>query len=148
MASLNKQLDVLLQVRRIKKQLEATVQACAEPVEQTLFTQASLIGSEIKATAPIDPNSETPGALKESVRVEVGAPTSKKAYVVKIKAGGEKTDKNGAKSKAYDYARGVEFGTEKAAAKPFFYPLWRARRKDVRAAVKTAIKRAVKDVFK
>lgn len=147
MASLGKQLDVLLQVRRINKQLNSVAALCERPIEDTLLTQASLVATEQKSLAPVDPLSDTPGALKASVRVERGKPTAKRAFVVKIKAGGETTRKDGV-SKPYDYGRAVEFGTTDMKPRPFFFPIWRARRKEVRAAVRSAIKRAVKNVFK
>jgi hypothetical protein len=147
MASLGKNLDVMVQVNRINKQLLSVVGKCQGPVEQTLLTQASLIGAEIKSVAPVDDESETPGAAKDSVRVEVGEPTAKKAYVVRIKAGGVKTRKKGAAGE-YDYVRGTEFGTQKSAAHPFFFPIWRARRKDVRTANRLSLKNSVKGVFK
>lgn len=144
MASLGKYLDVMTQVRRINQQLNTVAAKCEGPVEDTLVTQASLVASEIKSLAAVDPTSDTPGELKASVRLERGQPTAKKAFVIKIKAGGQKTAPDG----GYDHARANEFGTQKMAAQPFFFPPWRARRKDVRTAVRKAIGPAVRDVFK
>jgi HK97 gp10 family phage protein len=146
--SLSKNLSVALQVARIKRQLESVVVKAGEPVKDTLHIQASLVAAEIKSVAPVDPDSETPGALRDSVRVEEGQPTAKKAYVVKIKAGNTRTKKAGKGGKAFDYGRAVEFGTQDAPPHSFFFPIWRARRKGVRAVVRKAIKNAVKDVFK
>lgn len=42
------------------------------------------------------------------------------------------------------YARFQEFGTRKMPANPFFYPVWRARRKTVKARVGRAIRAAIK----
>jgi HK97 gp10 family phage protein len=148
MASLGRNLDIMAQVRRINRQLNNTVELCSGPIEQTLLTQASLVASEQKSLAPVDISSKTPGALKDSVRVERGRATEKKAIVIKIKAGGAKTKKEGAGGKAYDYGRAVEFGTKDMPAHPFFFPIWRARRKEVRAAVRKAVKQAVLKVFK
>lgn len=147
MSSLAKNLSVMQQVARINRELLGVADKCQGPVEQTLITQASLVASEQRALAPVDPESETPGALKDSVRVEQGAPTAKRAFVVKIKAGGALTLKSGAGGKAYDYARAVVFGTVNAPAFDFFFAPWRARRKDAHAAVRSAIKRAVSKVF-
>lgn len=146
MASLSKHLSVSRQIQRINKGLNGVVSLTSDAVKDTLFTQAALVASEIRSVAPVGPDSDNPGALRDSVRVEEGSATGKKAAVVKIKAGGIKTTDGG--SKPFDYARAIEFGTEKMAAKPFFFPIWRARRKGVRAVVRRAIKSAVRGVFK
>lgn len=148
MASIGKNISIAAQVARINRQLNSVAQKCNGPVGQTLLTQAALVASEIRSVAPVDPDSETPGALRDSVRVEEGQPTAKKAYVVKIKAGNTRTKKAGKGGKAFDYGRAVEFGTEKMKAHSFFFPIWRARRKGVRAVVRKAVKNAVKGVFK
>lgn len=41
------------------------------------------------------------------------------------------------------YARFVEFGTVKMPPRPFFFPVWRARRKKVQAGIRRAMKRAI-----
>ena len=140
-----KEIDIAVQVRRIKRNLESVIDKCTGPIEQTLITQASLVAAEQRSVAPVGEGADekNPGALRDSIRVERGSPTAKKAIVIKIKAGGESTHNDG-----YDYARAQEFGTQEMPANPFFFPIWRARRKDVRAAVNKAIKNAVKDVFK
>jgi HK97 gp10 family phage protein len=148
MASISKQFDIAYQTARINKQLNAVVDECSGPIEQTLLTQASLVASEQRSLAPVDETSPTPGALKQSVRVEKGQPTAKKALVIKIKAGGPQTLKEGKTGKPYDYGRAVEFGTKDVKPRSFFFPIWRARKKDVRAAVRAAVKKAVKDTFK
>ncbi len=150
MASLGKNLSIAAQVRRINQQLLTVADKAAAPVKDTLFTQAALLASEIRSLAPVDTAAEHPGALRASVRVEEGAPTARKAFVVRVKAGGEKTagaDGKGS-AKPYDYARANEFGTQKMAAQPFFFPVYRARKKEIRGATRKAIKDAVKGVFK
>lgn len=42
------------------------------------------------------------------------------------------------------YARFQEFGTVKMAANPFFFPVWRARRRSVKSKISRAISKAVK----
>lgn len=42
------------------------------------------------------------------------------------------------------YARFQEFGTVKMPANPFFFPVWRARRKRTRGAITRAINKAIK----
>lgn len=147
--NVSKQYDVFTQVNRIKRQLNSVVDQCKAPVGQTMVIQASLVAAEQRRVAPIDPESENPGALRDSIRVEEVVP--KKASVaiaVRIKAGGAKTTKRGKSGKPYDFARAVEFGTEEAPAYPFFFAIWCARKKAVRAAVRKAIKLAVRAVFR
>jgi HK97 gp10 family phage protein len=153
MASIFKHLSIAAQVRRISGKLNSVAQKCEGPISATLFTQAALVASEQKGLAPVDPTSETPGALRDSIRVEQGTATGKKKFVVKIKAGGQATQravKNGKAgfSYSYDYARAIEFGTQDMPAQPFFFPIWRARRKAVRAVVRKAVGIAVRGVFK
>jgi HK97 gp10 family phage protein len=146
MASIGKHLSIASQLRRIKRDLLKVADQVEIPVEDTLFTQAALLASEQRFLVAVDPNAEKPGALKSTIRVERGARTAKKAFVIKIKAGGQKTAGTG--EKPYDYARANEFGTQKMAAQPFFFPPYRARKKEIRGATRKAIKKAVKGVFK
>ncbi len=143
MASLGRNLEIMQAVRLINKKLGSVTAAVEVRVKSTMITQASLIAAEIKSIAPVGENSENPGALKESVRVVEGKATAKKAFVVKIVAGGSKTEKD-----AYQYPRAVEFGTVKQPAHPFFWPIFRLRRKSARVAIRKAAVRAVKDAFK
>lgn len=142
MAFLQKNISVMRQVRRINKQLEGVPQKCEGPVGDTLFLQASLVATEQRSLVAVG---ET-GDLKASIRVEAGKKTAKKAIVVNIKAGGALTlDDSG---KPYDHARANEFGTQYMPAQPFFFPVWRARKKEAKAAVRKAVKLAVSKVFK
>lgn len=43
------------------------------------------------------------------------------------------------------YAKFHEFGTVKMAARPFFFPVWRARRKKVKGRISRAISKAIKE---
>ena len=61
-------------------------------------------------------------------------PARKKPCVV-IRAGGATTTTQIAGGKSYDYARAVEYGTEKGVqAQPFFFPSYRLMRKKMRSA--------------
>ena len=42
------------------------------------------------------------------------------------------------------YARFQEFGTVKMPANPFFYPVWRARRRSIKGRITRAINKAIK----
>lgn len=43
------------------------------------------------------------------------------------------------------YAKFHEFGTVKMAARPFFYPVWRARRRRAKARVSAAMRKAIRE---
>lgn len=43
------------------------------------------------------------------------------------------------------YARFHEFGTVKMSASPFFFPVWRARRKRIRSRISRAMSKAIKE---
>lgn len=43
------------------------------------------------------------------------------------------------------YARFHEFGTSRMPARPFFYPVWRARRRNARARLARAIGRTIRE---
>lgn len=148
---LGKNLTVARQVRRIKRQIGTVIERCEPDVSATLVTQSLLVVSEIRRFAPVDPDSETPGALRDSVRLEERPNGSK--FAVRIMVGGPTTKKDVVNGKAgtpykYDYARAVEFGTVKTKAHPFFFPIYRARKKDIRAAMKRAIRKSVRENFK
>lgn len=64
---------------------------------------------------------------------------------VEVRAGGEATTKpvRQGQSPTYDYALADEFGTEKMAPQPFFFPPYRARRSRFKAALKKAGKEGI-----
>ena len=41
------------------------------------------------------------------------------------------------------YARFIEFGTVKMTARPFFFPVWRTRKKKVQAGIRRAMKKGL-----
>lgn len=97
---------------------------------------ASLALSEaIRQRAPHDE-----GDLQASVRVERG----KRGDRFHVKAGGPQTTRPVRKgqSATYDYANATEFGTQKKPAQPFFYPTWRAAKKQIRAGLEHEIRKA------
>lgn len=142
MASFGRNLEIYAAVREVNRRLGKVAALVEGRVKATMITQASLIASEIKSIAPVGEETDHPGELKASVRVVEGAATKKKAFVVKIVAGGGNTIKD-----RYNYPRAVEHGTQRAPAHPFFWPIWRLRRKGARAATRKAAVQAVKDVW-
>lgn len=148
MASLGKNIDVMLQVRRISRNLNRIVDVVTPAVRDTMLGQAALIASEMRRVVSVGTTGEheIAGALRDSIRVEEGAPTAKKAIVIRIKAGGRKTI-NAGESHSYDYARANEFGTTEMHAKPFFYPVYRSRRKEAGRNIRARMKKEVVKVF-
>lgn len=142
MASIGRNLEIMQAVALINRRLAGVAAAVEDRVKGTMLTQASLIAQEIKSIAPVGEDSASPGALKASVKVVEGKSTAKKAFVVKIVAGGQATEKD-----AYQYPRAVEFGTQKSPAHPFFWPIFRLRRKGARQSIRKAAVAAVRDVF-
>lgn len=145
--NLGKELEVMYQVNRIKRNLNKIVDKVSGPVKETMISQAGLIAGEMKRVVSVGTSQdERAGSLRDSIRVEEGEGNSKQAIVVKIKAGGRKTINDG-ESHAYDYARANEFGTTEMHARPFFYPTYNARKKDARTAIRKRIKEEVFKVF-
>ena len=119
--------------RRLTEQLKAEVhkEAVAE-----LNTQAdNLVRLDILA-APHDE-----GNLEHSVRK---VPDRQKDTVVRVVAGGRLTIRPSVSSKPFDYARADEFGTQKMAARPFFFPTYRLTKKKMISAMKRRITKAIK----
>jgi HK97 gp10 family phage protein len=144
MASIGRNLEIMAAVRMINKRLAAIPAAVENEVVGTMITQAGLIAAEIKRIAPVDPTSDHPGELKESVRVIEGKRTAKKAFSVKVAVGNIKTKDGKA---GFNYPRGVEFGTQKNPAHPFFWPIWRLRRKGARQTIRKSAVKAVRKAW-
>jgi len=142
MASIGRNLEIMQAVRLINRKLGAVAAAVEDKVKPSMITQMALIAREIKSIAPVDETSEHPGELKDSVRLVEGESTAKKAFVVKVVAGGQGTIKSG-----FNYPRGVEFGIQGRPAHPFFWVIWRLRRKGPRQVVRKVAVKAVREVF-
>lgn len=144
MASIGRNLEIMAAVRLVNRNLSRVADAVENDVKPAMLAQMGLIAAEIKSIAPVDETSAHPGELKDSVRVVEGKSTPKKVYVVKIVVGDAKTKDGG---KGFNYPRGVEFGTQKNKAHPFFWPIWRLRRKGARLAVRKVAVAAVRKVW-
>jgi HK97 gp10 family phage protein len=116
---------------------EVHVEAVAE-----LNRQAAALAELIRSVAPVYQGPVEPGGeLKTSVRM---IPDRSKDTVVRIVAGGKLTTRPAISSQPYDYARADEFGTHKMAAKPFFFPTYRLRKKKIISAMKRKITASIK----
>jgi HK97 gp10 family phage protein len=103
---------------------------------QELNAQADGLVRVMVSAAPHDK-----GNLEHSVRK---VPDRAKDTTVRVVAGGRLTIRPGVSSKAYDYARGDEFGTVKMSAKPFFFPSYRLKKKSMISAMKRRINASIK----
>jgi HK97 gp10 family phage protein len=89
--------------------------------------------SEMQGRAPKDT-----GTMARSIKAQkVGI------MKYKVKAGGSATTKDG-----YDYAVGVEFGNHHAGAQPYFYPTYRAGKRNAKAKIRQAIREGVRTAVK
>jgi HK97 gp10 family phage protein len=111
--------------------------------KRALKTQAAALADAIRAAAP-----RQTGNLAASVRVGELRQDRRGVWSITVKAGGELTTKEvrSGSGVPYDYANATEFGTEKEAAEPFFYPTYRARRNGIRHEIESAVSDGVSDV--
>jgi HK97 gp10 family phage protein len=103
---------------------------------QELNTQADEL---VEAMQSVAPRGET-GELEHSIRKVPG----NSPYVVRVVAGGQQTIRKEISSQPYDYVRADEFGTVKMAARPFFFPTYRLRKKKMIADMKRRLIASIK----
>ena len=87
------------------------------------------------------------GALKQSIRVE---PFSRGGIGALVLAGGPLTTKSvrAGVDVDYDYAMGIELGTQEMLASPFFFPTFRRSRAKINRRSAKAVKAAVEGIQK
>lgn len=120
--------DSLVRFRKLTQDLQEEIHGGA--VEE-LNNQADSLVSLMESVAPRGAT----GELEHSIRKIPG----KDETQVRIVAGSPATIKDG-----YQYPRADEFGTVKMAAKPFFFPTYRLRKKQMISAMKRKITAAIK----
>jgi HK97 gp10 family phage protein len=118
--------------RRLTVDMQANIlkDALAE-----LDAQADGLVSRMKSVVVHGPTS----ALANSIRKAPG----RRETQVRVMAGGASTTRSGG-GKPYDYARAVEFGTEKVSAQPFFFPTFRLMRKAMQSSMRRKITKRIK----
>ena len=124
-------------ISRLRRRLNAIPEVVKQAVQPALQKSADEIVTAMQHLVP-----EDQGTLKASIRSEPG----EHELQLQITAGGAATTRpvRQGTTAEYDYALGVEFGTSKAPAKPFFFPAYRLNRKKVERRIKRAIGQAVK----
>lgn len=131
-------------IAKLRKKLEALVSVGRDEIRRAMETSADEIVALAKNLVPVDK-----GDLKDSIgwtwgKAPKGAMTLgtvqtnevDSEFTITIYAGN---------SEAY-YARWVEFGTQKMAAQPYFYPSYRALRRRSKSRVTRAVTKAIKKV--
>jgi HK97 gp10 family phage protein len=144
------------------KQLTGDLQ---NEIRRDAIAELNLAADELVATMKMVAPLGATGNLRKSIRKGPG----KRPTQVRVMAGGELTTvalrrgatyerevrigsgdtagiarKAGGAGVTYDYARGVEFGTQDASAHPFFFPVYRLRKKRIRSRLKRKITANVK----
>lgn len=121
-------------VRALLKKLTPTV---AAGLQASMTASANDLADLMRSRAPVKS-----GALKASIRTEA---LQNGRIGAAIRAGGPTTTKpvrNG-KSPQYDYAAGIELGTQEMLAHPYFYPSYRAKKTAIRRNASIAVQKAV-----
>lgn len=125
---------------RIKPRLEAALRV-------TLENEARQLVAQMKSVVPVDEgdlresiNHTFGQAPKGSVTIGTVSDDPNSGLRITIYAGGE------VGSADAFYARFVEFGTRKMVARPFFFPVYRANKRRVRAAITRAVNKEIKAI--
>lgn len=128
----------------IKRVLSAVPKAAKAAIQPAIDQGANELVARMKYLAPQDE-----GDLQRSIRVEPGP----RELSATVKAGGPLTTKpvrNSEKGNApeYDYALGIEYGTEEMPAQPYYWPSVNTLSKRVRRRIDRAISKAIKEAWK
>ena len=128
-------------VQRFRKVLAAMPKPLKAATRKELSKEGRKMVAAMKGAAP----SGDKGALKRSVRMQ----TKMSGMQITIRAGGRQTlsAQGAGRARRYDYSIGVEYGTKRIAAKPFFWPTYRARRDQVTDAIHNALRRSLKEAW-
>ena len=134
----------IIGLAKLQKKLNAMPQIAKDEIKRALEQSANEIVELAKKLVP-----EDTGALKDSIGwtygdVPRGAMTLGKVFASKLATDLTITIYAG-NSEAY-YARWVEFGTQKMAARPYFYVSYRANKKRAKGRITRAINKAAKKV--
>ncbi|MGN6451246.1 MAG: HK97-gp10 family putative phage morphogenesis protein [Brucella intermedia] len=129
---------------KLRKKLEALVTVGRDEIRRAMETSADEIVALAKSLAPVDK-----GDLKDSIGWTWGKAPKGAMTLGKVQSDGVDSEFTitiyAGNSEAY-YARWVEFGTQKMAAQPYFYPSYRALRRRSKSRVTRAVTKAIKKV--
>lgn len=129
------------------ERLRAVIAKLPKAVKANLQAGMTQSANELAASMKARINDRT-GTLSKSVRVE----RRKNPEIIGalIKAGGPTTTKpvRQGQTATYDYAMGVELGTQEMLAKPFFFPEYRRAKTKIKRRAAKAVREAVESVKK
>jgi HK97 gp10 family phage protein len=130
-----------LSVEQFKQLMENIPKVVAKELQRVPFEQGLVLANAMKSAVP--EGTDAVRELRDSIRVEPG----RRPLQVFVRAGGPTTTKRGKLSgRPYDYALANEFGTQKMAAQPFFWPTYRLLKKRIRAAMARRARLAISKV--
>jgi HK97 gp10 family phage protein len=118
-----------LSSRILQFKIDAMTKALVSLVDVAVAEAAETIVAEQKARAP-----KLTGTLAASIKKTKTGPMR-----YRITAGGSSTSKSG-----YDYALGQEFGNHHSPAQPYFFPGYRARKRDAKKKIRDTISSEIK----
>ncbi|HBQ33406.1 MAG TPA: hypothetical protein DD739_12100 [Ochrobactrum anthropi] len=131
-------------VAKLRKKLEALVAVGRDEIRRAMETSADEIVALAKNLVPVDK-----GDLKDSIGWTWGKAPKGAMTLGKVQSDGVDSEFTitifAGNSEAY-YSRWVEFGTQKMAAQPYFYPSYRALRRRSKSRVTRAVTKAIKKV--
>lgn len=130
------------QTRRLQKRLKAIPRAVKQAVVPALMTSGNELADRMKHLAP-----EDTGALKDSITVTPpGGTTPPYSQPGGSRTAGENQVLVTAGNDEVRYPHLVEYGTEEAAAQPYFWPAYRLTKKRAANRIKRAVRKAVRGV--
>lgn len=140
----------MVETYRLRRKLYATRQRVYAAVRVEMEAVATKLVAEMKLLVPVDS-----GALRDSIGWTWGEAPKGSMAISQLKGRGRDglyisiyagtRDKKLGDQDAF-YARWQEFGTKDMPANPFFYVVWRANRRRVRAGISRTVRKAVKAV--
>jgi len=144
----------LMGLAKLQRRLDKIPKEIKEQVKREMERQADQIVVQMKAAVPVDT-----GALRNSIgwkwgklgKGQTAIAQAKNAFgdemTLTIYAGDASTRVEHGDGER-QLARLIEFGTRAMKAQPFFYPVWRARKKKARATIRKSVGEAVKAATK
>ena len=140
------------------KELQAALKELPERIARNVLrgsvnAGATVIRKEAQARAPVSvgpkrQGQSPPGTLKRALyqkQIRELSSLVKQTFIVSVRKGKQYRNqgKKGNLSQDAYYARFVEFGTAKMAARPFLRPAFEARKTDAVAAIKAYLERRI-----
>jgi HK97 gp10 family phage protein len=125
---------------RVAAEVKRTMEDVADEIVAQMYTVAPHLTGDLAGSI-----GWTWGdAPKGSLTIGTVGKTKYAALRITIYAGSGDTVVTGARGQKYQLAKIQEFGTTKMPANPFFYPVWRVKRRSAQNRMTRAINKAIK----